>query len=360
VDPAPPQTTTDDAVPVPGAAPAAATADPAGGAGSGPAARPSTIAGLRHRADVLTSQGKRLVDETRATVPPVDLGFAAVERDSHIGGFLLAGAIAFRLFVFMLPIYLLALVIAGAIFAFDPSQTEGAASSAGMSSYLAGTIDDAASTSHKSLWLLIPVTLYALASAGRSVDKALAAAHARAWDIALPKRKPHYVVFGIVGFALAILAATRMISVIRHGALVPVAMVLGATIYFGLWLLASLALPRRREVAWWSLLPGAVLVGVGTQGLYLFNVLYLNHKIQSASAAYGALGVAASALLWLYLLGRLMVAAPVLNATIWHRYHEPDEVRGPAGDRGAGPEPDPGPAAADGADDLRVRAPSGD
>ncbi|MCU1372565.1 MAG: hypothetical protein JWO77_3759 [Ilumatobacteraceae bacterium] len=41
-----------------------------------------------------------------------------------------------------------------------------------------------------------------------------------------------------------------------------------------------------------------------------------------ASAAYGALGVAASALLWLYLLGRLMVAAPVLNATIWNRYHD--------------------------------------
>jgi uncharacterized BrkB/YihY/UPF0761 family membrane protein len=60
---------------------------------------------------------------------------------------------------------------------------------------------------------------------------------------------------------------------------------------------------------------------VGTQGLYLFNVLYLNHKIQSASAAYGALGVAASALLWLYLLGRLMVAAPVLNATLWERHH---------------------------------------
>jgi uncharacterized BrkB/YihY/UPF0761 family membrane protein len=315
--------TTDDAPPSSDVAPGAlrpdgAATDPTEGA----AGEPSGVAGLRRKADVLTAQGKKLVDETRATVPPVDLGFAAVERDSHIGGFLLAGAIAFRLFVFMLPIYLLALVIAGAIFAFDPDQTEGAASSAGMSSYLAGTIDDAASTSHKSLWLLVPVTLYALASAGRSVDKALAAAHARAWDIALPKRKPHYVVLGIVGFALAILAATRMISVIRHGALVPVAMVLGAAIYFGLWLLASLALPRRAGVSWWSLLPGALLVGVGTQGLYLFNVLYLNHKIQSASAAYGALGVAASALLWLYLLGRLMVAAPVLNATIWERHHD--------------------------------------
>ena len=322
MDPAPPQPMTDDGQPVEDA-PAAPDADavPAKGIGK-----------LRHRAEGLTDQGKKLIDETRATVPPVDMGFAAFERDGHIGGFLLAGAIAFRLFVFILPMYLLALVIAGAVFAFDPDQTEDVASNAGMSSYLAGSIDDAAQTSHKSLWLLIPLTVFALASAGRSVEKAIAAAHARAWNIELPKRKPHLVVLGVVGFALSVLAAARMISVIRHGALVPVAMVLGAAIYFGLWLLASRALPRRPGVSWWSLLPGAILVGLGTQGLYLFNVLYLNRKIESASAAYGALGVAASALLWLYLLGRLMVAAPVLNATMWERRHDPDGVLGPATD----------------------------
>jgi uncharacterized BrkB/YihY/UPF0761 family membrane protein len=299
------------------------------------------VAALRRKADVLTDQAIKLKDESRATLPPVDIGFSAIERDNHIGGFLLAGAIAFRLFVFILPMYLLALVIAGAVFAFDPDQTDDVASSAGMSKYLAGTIGDAAQTSHKSLWLLIPVTLYAMASAGRSVDKAVAAAHARAWGIALPKRKPHYVVAGIIGFALAILLATRMISLIRHGALVPVSMVLGGGVYFGLWLLASLALPRRSGVSLWSVLPGAVLVGVGTQALYLFNVLYLNHKIASASQAYGALGVAASALLWLYLLGRLMVAAPVLNATLWYRQH-PDQL--PETGLGADPNADPSPA----------------
>ena len=296
MDPAPPQPMTDDAPPSDAADPTAETRDAAGEA-------PRTgTAGVRHRVEVLADRGRTLVDETRATVPPVDIGFQAFERDSHIGGFLLAGAIAFRLFVFVLPLYLLALVIAGAIFAFDPDQVESTASSGGMSDYLAGSIGDAAQTSHKSLWLLIPVTLYALVSAGRSVEKAIAAAHARAWDI----------------------LAMRMISIIRHGALVPVAMGLGAAIYFGLWLAASRALPHREGVTWWSLVPGAVLMGVGTQCLYLFNVLYLNHKIQSASAAYGALGVAASALLWLYLLGRLMVAAPVLNATLWSRSHDPD------------------------------------
>ena len=72
-------------------------------------------------------------------------------------------------------------------------------------------------------------------------------------------------------------------------------------------------------------MPGALLVGIGTQGLYLFTVLYLNHRIESATEAYGALGIAASCLAWLYLVGRLVVAAPVLNATLWERYGAREE-----------------------------------
>lgn len=309
--------TSPDAPEAPDAPPAEADAPPA---------KASRTAALRERATVLTDQAKKLQEESRANIPPVDIGFSALERDSEIGGFLMAGAIAFRLFVYVLPMYLLALVIAGAAFAFNPDNPEKVADGAGMSKYLSSSIGDAASTSHKSLWLLIPVTLWAVISAGLSVDKAIATSHARAWHLPVaPKRKPHLVALGVLGFSLLVLATARFLSVIRHGAFLPFAMVIGAVIYAGLWLLASHGLPRAKGATLWALVPGAVLVGVGTQALYLFNVLYLNRKIQSASAAYGALGVAASALLWLYLLGRVMVAAPVLNATMWHRRNDPDE-----------------------------------
>jgi uncharacterized BrkB/YihY/UPF0761 family membrane protein len=311
-----------------------------------PDPKPHRTAALRQRATGLTDQGKKLVDESRATIPPVDNGFSAYERDNHIGGFLLAGAIAFRLFVYILPMYLLALVIAGAVFAFAPDQPEEVAGTAGMSGYLAGSIGDAAETSHKSLWLLIPVTLYAVVSAGLSVHKAIASSHARAWNLpAVPKRRPHYVAGSVLLFSLLVITVSRGLSVIRHGALLPFAMVIGAVIYTGIWMLASHGLPRAKGATLWAMLPGAVLVGVGTQGLYLFNVLYLNRKIESASAAYGALGIAASALLWLYLLGRLMVAAPVLNATLWHRTHAPgtDPLADPSPDRSADPSAAPSP-----------------
>ena len=295
-------------------------------------AAPSRVAALRGRAEGLTDQGKKLVDETRSTVPPVDIGFSAFERDNHIGGFLMAGAIAFRMFVYVLPLYLLALVVAGAVFTLDPKQMETATNGAGMSGYLAKSITDAGGTSSKSLWLLIPVTLYALISAGRSMHKAIAAAHTRAWGITSPKSKAYLVAPAVLGFSFVVLGIARFLSVIRHGALVPVAMGLGAGLYIAFWLAVSWFLPRPKETGWWALVPGAVLFGAGTQGLYLFNVLYLNRKITEASQAYGMLGVAASALLWLYLLGRLIVAAPVLNATLWSRRHESASALGTAPD----------------------------
>ena len=45
------------------------------------------------------------------------------------------------------------------------------------------------------------------------------------------------------------------------------------------------------------------------------------------SELYGALGAAASVLLWLYLIGRLVVGSAVLNATLWERNRSPADKR---------------------------------
>jgi uncharacterized BrkB/YihY/UPF0761 family membrane protein len=65
--------------------------------------------------------------------------------------------------------------------------------------------------------------------------------------------------------------------------------------------------------------PGAVLFGVGIQVLYVATQVYFTRKIASASELYGALGGAATLLLWLFLLARLAVAAAVVNAVLWER-----------------------------------------
>jgi uncharacterized BrkB/YihY/UPF0761 family membrane protein len=73
--------------------------------------------------------------------------------------------------------------------------------------------------------------------------------------------------------------------------------------------------PPRWRTAW----PGAALLAIGAEGLHLVAVLYLPGKLARASELYGALGVAASVLVWLALTARLLVLGQVLNAVLADR-----------------------------------------
>jgi membrane protein len=66
-----------------------------------------TIAGRVAHWLELTRALRTRVEAARARHGAVDVGFAVVERDSAIGGGLLAGALAYRLFVLLLPTALL-------------------------------------------------------------------------------------------------------------------------------------------------------------------------------------------------------------------------------------------------------------
>jgi uncharacterized BrkB/YihY/UPF0761 family membrane protein len=96
----------------------------------------------------------------------------------------------------------------------------------------------------------------------------------------------------------------------------------------GLWWVASRLLPHDQAAGWRALLPGAVVVGVGVWALHVASIYLLARRVASASALYGSLGVAAAIMAWLYLLGRLLVASAMLNATLWERRAGSSEVPG--------------------------------
>ena len=83
-----------------------------------------------------------------------------------------------------------------------------------------------------------------------------------------------------------------------------------------LWMM--LLLPHA-DAPWTALIPGAVIVGLGIQGLHLFATLYLVPKIGRTSELYGALGTATVILLWLCIIARLITLSAFLNATLWER-----------------------------------------
>ena len=89
-------------------------------------------------------------------------------------------------------------------------------------------------------------------------------------------------------------------------------------VYFLVWMRISSVLPRR-DVPARALVPGAVLVAVGLQGLHLFTVYYLSDRAERATSLYGAIGAALTLLLWLFIISRLLVAGAVLNAELSQR-----------------------------------------
>jgi hypothetical protein len=71
-------------------------------------------------------------------------------------------------------------------------------------------------------------------------------------------------------------------------------------------------------------LPGSLFYAIGFTGVLLFNILILGNLIQSKTSTYGALGTAATLLL-AFFVGRVIVGAAVLNATLYQRRTGPHE-----------------------------------
>ncbi len=71
------------------------------------------------------------------------------------------------------------------------------------------------------------------------------------------------------------------------------------------------------------MLPGAALFAVGLEVLHAVIVYVITPWAIAKQGTYGALGVAAALLVGLFLIGRLVVAAAVVNATLWERRARP-------------------------------------
>ena len=300
----------------------------------------STVARVRKRAEQGTAKASATATAARKRYRHVETAFQTYERDKRAVGNVLAGAVAFRLFMYLLPLALALVTILGIIAGFNPSEPVQLVRHSGLGKSIIDSVATATSASKKSLWVLVPLSLYALYSGGLGVIKVLRAIHAVAWGEPVTKAKRGVsAAFGLFAVAVGLLAVALLLQWIhKHvGGLGLVAALLTTVVYVGAWLFASRALPHG-DAPWQALLPGAIVVGVGVEALHLVSLFYLGHKIASASETYGSLGAAAAIIAWLYLIGRLFVASAMLNATLWERRQAPAKPpKPPAQHRLGGP-----------------------
>ena len=299
---------------------------PAVAAGPSPAhSRMAWIKANRARAINQLNAVRPRLEALRPRSRTIDSAFVALARDTESGGGVLAAAVAFRVFLFVIP-YIFGVIalfdVAGSVSGKDPRSV---ARSWGIGGLMAQAVH--ASTSHLSgsgrLFALVGVLVVVLL-AGRALLKTLRIVHGLVWRV--PVRKPArptraaLVIVALTTVSL-LLSATieRLRTVSTLGELG--AIILYTAIPSAIWLLVELAMPHAANAGWKDLIPGAVLFGVAVLGLHLFTVYWVADLIKRKSATYGAVGSALALLLWAYVFGRIMTASAVLNASLWARVH---------------------------------------
>jgi uncharacterized BrkB/YihY/UPF0761 family membrane protein len=259
---------------------------------------------------------RKRIEASRARHAYVDVGFDVIERDSSIGGALLAGALAYRLFVLLLPTSLLFVSGLGLYADVADKSTRNAARDAGLHGLIASEV--ASTAAGRARWIVFLVMIPAVLYATVTLYRAIAKVHAIAWHGS--GRGVRITSTGVALFAATLLlqlVAVELVGWIRRGnqfgglAALVVFLVLGG----GSWLAVSTQLPHR-VVHWTALIPGAVTFGVGLLFINVFNVYVTTRLVEDRANTYGALGVAAALLFSLVLIGRLIVVSPELNASL--------------------------------------------
>lgn len=260
----------------------------------------------------------RAAQAARARSEWVDTGFCIFERDVDVAGSLLAGALAYRLFLWLLPA---ALVAVGGLGFASSSQVDDASNGAGVSGVVADGVSEAAVQAHTSRWYLLVGGLVLLWFASRHLLKALRITTRLAYRTGGAREKVSpMAVLTLLGACLAAAVIhTVSVAVRRHGLVLSIGTLIFMTvIWAAAWWGVSWLLPHGGSPAVY-LVPGAALVGVGIQGMYVATTLYFGTKITHASHLYGALGTAATLLLWLFIMARMVIASAEIGAVLWER-----------------------------------------
>ena len=297
--------------------PAALSAQPDSG---GPRSRRDSI-----EARVVSTQARarRLAERAqheRENHVSVDVAFEMADRDADAGGEIIAGALAYRIFIWLLPLALVAVAGLGFAASASSESTQETARSLGITGLVSSSVATAAQGQARWYALLVGVPL--LLYVTRSLLRALIVTHRLLWgDARSAAPRPTMLatlrlLALLLGFGVVSLAA----SAFREWAPGPgvLATLLLALPYAGLWLLVSLQLPHRGS-EWKALVPGALLCGLGIELLHLLTAYVLEPYAVAKEGTYGAMGAAAALLLGLFLLSRLIVAGALLNATLWER-----------------------------------------
>jgi len=266
---------------------------------------------------------QRWVSVRSAKYRDTTAGGLAVElwqRDKDSAGGVAGSAIAFRLFLFFVPLLLFVVGVFGLISSFVSAQE--VEHTVGVSGGLAVQIRTALAEPGASRWIAIGLGLFGMLTAGRSLSKVLISSAAIAWKAPAPKRTPLRTIGIIAGLVCVMGLLSIIVNRLREDfglsvavpSLIPVFF-----LYIGAWLAVSSFLPRSTRDPG-ALLPGSIIVAFVITLMQSLSELYLPDKLGRASELYGAIGTTVVTLGWFFFVGRAIAFSTEINAVVFERF----------------------------------------
>ena len=255
--------------------------------------------------------------------PLFGLPLAFLARYTARQGMLLASATAFRLFLWLMPLALLSAALLAGFTNGDPSGLKMVSEANGITAATRQQMVVALQQGQRSWWLAALIGGAAFLWTTRTLMRSLRIVNAHVWSAPLPRARQKDLLLTTLMFAGSwIVIFSAVTAVAALGDYVPGGVLLvvpvQAILLGGAWLMLCTRLPDRRT-GWTDLLPGAVIFGVSITILHVVSRVYLPTKFEHSSQLYGSLGIAATILAWLLLIGQVIVSAGLANA-VWAEF----------------------------------------
>ncbi|HSF99068.1 MAG TPA: YhjD/YihY/BrkB family envelope integrity protein [Ornithinibacter sp.] len=251
----------------------------------------------------------------RETHQSVDVGFRLADRDKRVAAGVLAGGVAYRLFFWLIS---LSVLLTGAFGVARGAWPERMLATVGLGSPVSDVIIDLTRGAQENRWWALLVGGWLVLWTGYLGGKALVLVHAAVWGVPPPPPpRPWVMSLSFTATGVALVAAMSVTAWLHatSQALAVLAALASTALPGAIWLAVSRLLPHRGQT-WRGLAPGAILVAVGIQVFTILTIWFLVPKLASATDRYGLAGITATLLFWLYVLGRLFIAAATLNASL--------------------------------------------
>lgn len=250
----------------------------------------------------------------RQAAPAVDLVWEFARRFRERNGVVLVGYLAYRLFIWFVPLMLVLVAAIGFSSAANLDMVR-YATEYGFSDEAAR---DGVSQARGGRIAALLAGLLALAWATWGLIRGIHYAFAQVWAIKIAPRQKVLRGVGLVMvaalFVAALLAAVAGLQ--RQGPVFALLGTAGTLVLAGVSLWAVCWLMPRRTDNWLDLVPGAALGAIGVAALQAVIAIYLPARIASSSALYGGIGVALGLLFYMFLISYLLVGTAFFNS-VW-------------------------------------------